>query len=87
MFKYASIMIIGNRLFYFQTKQRVYVCTLATAYTVWASKQKFEPHSLHMIISKRIYNIKFNLFLSYPPFSFFHKCLYFILPRLWMYRL
>ena len=33
----------------------VYVCTLATANTVWANKLKLEPGSLQMIMSKCIF--------------------------------
>ena len=40
----------------------VYVCTLATANTVWANKLKLEPGSLHMIMSKRIFYF-FEIFI------------------------
>ena len=38
------------------------VCTHASAYSVWASKLKFEPVSLHMIISKLIFSF-FEIFV------------------------
>ena len=50
----------------------VYVCLHApslTSYTIWASKLKFEPLSLHMIIMDL--KTYFFSFLSYPPF--FHN--------------
>ena len=40
----------------------VYVCTLATANTVWANKLTFEPGSLHMIMSKHIFYF-FEIFI------------------------
>ena len=56
----------------------MYVCSLATAYTVWASKLKFEPWSLHMIISKRIFYFLEILicFWVIPLFQFSQLSLY-----------
>ena len=64
----------------------VYVCTLATAYTVWANKLTFEPGSLHMINSKRIFYFfeKIIYFWVIPRLSFFTI---FFISRLWTYLL
>ena len=49
----------------------MYVCTLATAYTVWASKLKFEPYSVHIIISNRIFCF-FEMSICFLVILFFH---------------
>ena len=46
------------------------VCPLATAYTAWAIKLKFEPRSQHVIIWKRIFFF-FEIFFGDMPLSFF----------------
>ena len=46
------------------------VCPLATAYTAWAIKLKFEPGSLHMISSKRIFYF-FEIFIFRGDIPFF----------------
>ena len=56
----------------------MYVSVFATAYTVCASKLKFELGSLYMIISKCIFFVfrNFILFWSCAPFFIFHNFLY-----------
>ena len=49
----------------------MYVCSLATAYTAWASKLKFEPYSLHMIVSKCIFSF-FEILLCFWVIPLFH---------------
>ena len=56
----------------------MYVCPLATAYTAWAIKLKFEPGSLHMISSKRIFYF-FEIFIFRGDIPFFND--HIIMPK------
>ena len=69
-----KIILVKWRCFsFYDVTMLVCVCTLATAYTIWASKLKFESGSLHhMITTKHIFYFFEHLIPSWQLLDIIH---------------